>query len=167
LFEPLSPAELRSLPVLRSLPGFRSLGGLGSPAVSSPAPVPVCPLLRCVASCRTPAATSAATLRWRSPSPLPAIVDAEAGSSSVRNRDQKDSVAAEGEGCGGASVTLYATSWLVSSFDPTGFSAGSGGDHAVWIAFVALGAEDGTGATSAGRVGCAFMRAATRSCKPA
>jgi len=160
LFELLSPSELRPLPVLRSLPAFGSLAGLGPAAASSPAPVPACPLLRSVAPGRFPAATLAATLRWRPPSPRPAIVDAEAGSSSVRNRDQKDSVAAQGEGAG-SSVTWYASS------HSTGFSAGSGGDHAVWVAFVARGADDGAGAASAGGVGCAFIRAATRSCKPA
>jgi hypothetical protein len=113
-----------------------------------------------VALGRIPDATLAATtLRWRSPSPRPAIVDAEAGSSSVRNRDQKDSVA-EGEG-EGSSVT-----WNASSHS-TGFSAGSGGDHAVWVGFVARCADDGAGAASAGGVGCAVSRAATRSCKPA
>jgi len=136
---------------------------LGLPATSSPAPVPACPLLRCVAP--GPEATLAATtVRWRSLSPSPAIVDAEAGSNSVTNRDQKDSLAG---GVGeGPSVAWYASSHA------TGFSAGSGGDHTTWSGFVARGAGDEAGGASAGGasaagVGCVASRTATRSCRSA
>jgi hypothetical protein len=98
-------------------------------------------------------------VRWRSLSPSPAIVDAEAGSNSVTNRDQKDSLAG---GVGeGPSVAWYASSHA------TGFSAGSGGDHTTWSGFVARGAGDEAGGASAAGVGCAASRAATRSCRSA
>ncbi|HEX5078973.1 MAG TPA: hypothetical protein VFV80_07440, partial [Geminicoccaceae bacterium] len=132
-----SPAVLRSLAlllrspaVLRSLLAAVSPDRLGLPAASPPARlsagVPAC----CATPCRPPLPARTGSLPARTGSLRPgslsprAMVDADAGSSSVRSRDQKDSVAPEGKRCVGSSLACDASSWSGPSLHPTGFGAG-------------------------------------------